>query len=210
MISVPTEITEELPPELAASSGARGWVLFDGECSFCRGWVARVEPVLRPRGFVFLPLQTPWVRAFFNLPEEVLLSEMRVVLRTGESFGGADAVIELGKSVWWARPLVALAHLSGAKALLRASYRAIAARRQCLSGGCGLGPLTDQGNPENSNGSVDVLPETKNLGVESIEHYGFRAKARPFGGFTAGLKPRPSGLSSSSSPINSKWRLWAS
>jgi len=129
----------------------RGWVLFDEQCAFCRSCVRRLEPILGPRGFAFLPLQTPWVRAFFGLPEDKLLGEMRVVVRSRESFGGADAVIELAKRVWWAWPLVAFAQLPGARRLLRAGYRAVAARRQCLSGACTLPrtPVTTESeNPE--------------------------------------------------------------
>ena len=116
----------------------RGWVLFDGNCRFCLGWARRLQPLLRPRGFDFLPLQTPWVRAHFNLPEEELLGEMRVLMRNSETFGGADAAIHLARYIWWALPLVAVARIPGMRVLLRAAYRSLAARRQCLSGACAL------------------------------------------------------------------------
>jgi predicted DCC family thiol-disulfide oxidoreductase YuxK len=118
--------------------GFRGWVLFDGECEFCRTWARRMERVLAGRGFLFIPLQTPWVRAFFHLPEDVLLGEMRLLLTNGKAFGGADAIVELGKHVSWGWPLVALAQVPGVRPLLRAAYRSIAARRQCLSGRCAM------------------------------------------------------------------------
>jgi hypothetical protein len=109
-----------------------------------------MKPVLAPRGFAFVPLQTPWVRAFFHLPEDELLSEMRVVFSTGDNwrdgqnervgraFGGADAIVELAKHVWWAWPLVALAQIPRARRLLRAGYRAVAARRYCVNGTCAV------------------------------------------------------------------------
>src|SRR5271168_5266353 len=142
-ISVSTEITE------GNVTGRRGWVLYDGDCQFCLGWVRRMKPILVPRGFEFLPLQTPWVRAFFHLPEAELLSEMRVVFNTinnrnnensacQRSFGGADAVIELAKHVWWAWPLAALAQIPIARNFLRERYRAIAARRYCANGACAV------------------------------------------------------------------------
>jgi predicted DCC family thiol-disulfide oxidoreductase YuxK len=118
--------------------GFRGWVLFDGDCEFCRTWAHRMERVLAGRGFLFIPLQTPWVRAFFHLPEDVLLGEMRVLLTNGKAFGGADAIVELGKHVGWGWPLVALAQVPGVRHSLRAAYRLIAARRQCLSGACAI------------------------------------------------------------------------
>jgi len=140
MISVHSENSDDnagaLQPPLPARF--RGWILFDAHCNFCRQCVSLLEPIFAHRGFVFLPLQTPWVRAFFHLPEEKLLGEMRLLLRNNQSFGGADAVIELAKSVWWAWPLVAFAHLPAARPLLRAAYRAVAARRNCLSGSCSV------------------------------------------------------------------------
>jgi predicted DCC family thiol-disulfide oxidoreductase YuxK len=141
-ISVSTEITEE------NVTGRRGWVLYDGDCQFCIGWVRWMKPVLVPRGFEFLPLQTPWVRAFFNLPEAKLLGEMRVVFSklgnrnngrgwcAGQAFGGADAIVELAKYVWWAWPLVAVAQIPIVRDFLRARYRAIAGRRYCVNGTC--------------------------------------------------------------------------
>jgi lipase maturation factor 1 len=129
-ISVSTEITDE------DRKPSRGWVLFDGDCQFCRRWVARIEPVLAPRGFVFLSLQTPWVRNFFHLPEDQLLGEMRVLLRNGQTYGGADAIIALAKYVWWSWPLVALVHIPGVRRALRAAYRRVAARRHCINGAC--------------------------------------------------------------------------
>lgn len=130
MISVFTEMSD------ASQKPDCGWVLFDGECPFCRSWVRRVQPILAPRGFAFIPLQTPWVRAHFDLPEEQLLSEMRVLLRTGETYGGAGAIVVLAKYVWWAWPLVGLAYVPGMRRLLGAAYRHVATRRYCLNGAC--------------------------------------------------------------------------
>src|ERR1700719_2375474 len=144
-ISISTETTE------AGTRPSRGWILYDGECQFCLGWTRRMKPILAPRGFAFLPLQTPWVRAFFHLPEAELLSEMRVVFskldnfKTGndgrsdcvaQSLGGADAIVELAKHVWWAWPLVAFAQIPGTRRLLRTRYRAIAEWRYCVDGRC--------------------------------------------------------------------------
>lgn len=131
-ISVHTEITE------AQATRFRGYVLFDGECPFCRRSTARMSRILSSRGFEFLPLQTQWVRGFFHLSEEKLLGEMRLLLRNGESFGGADAIVQLAKYVWWGWPLVAVAQIPFVRRLLRAAYRRIAARRKCLNGACVL------------------------------------------------------------------------
>jgi len=83
-----------------------------------------------------MPLQTPWVRRYFHMPEERLLSEMRVVLRNGERYGGADAILALAKFVWWAWPLVVAAQIPGVRVLLRLVYRYAAARRYCVARTC--------------------------------------------------------------------------
>jgi lipase maturation factor 1 len=148
MISVVTEMTD------ATTMPSQGWVLFDGDCQFCRRWVTRMEPILAPRGFVFLPLQTPWVRAFFHFPENQLLGEMRVLLRNGETYGGADAIIALARYVWWAWPLVALAQVPGVRRAIRAAYRRVAARRLCLSGACSVGRDTNLPVPPTGEGGL--------------------------------------------------------
>jgi predicted DCC family thiol-disulfide oxidoreductase YuxK len=131
-ISVSTERTETQPTSFL------GWALFDGDCPFCRRWASRLEPHLAPRGFLSLPLQVPWVRAHFHLPEDELLGEMRVLMRDGDRFGGVDAILHLARHVWWTRPLVVFAQIPGVRPLLRSTYRFIAVRRACLSGTCSL------------------------------------------------------------------------
>jgi len=54
---VTTEITEQ----------NSGWVLYDGECAFCRAGVARSYRLLRRRGFKFAALQASWVAERFGL-----------------------------------------------------------------------------------------------------------------------------------------------
>jgi predicted DCC family thiol-disulfide oxidoreductase YuxK len=139
-ISVFTEMTDTKFPmgDGFGTAPQRGWILYDGECGFCLGIVRRIRGLFEPRGFAFLPLQTPWVRAEFALPEQELLGEMRLLMSNGEKFGGADAVPELGKYVWWAWPLVAIAYMPGARRLLRAAYRYVAARRYCIAGTCSI------------------------------------------------------------------------
>lgn len=162
-ISVHTEITDEqagpsgpAPSRpCAAETSSRGWIFYDGECEFCRNWVRRTEPMLGPRGFTFAPLQASWVRALLQLREEELLREMRVLLDTGESFGGADAIIEIAKCVWWTWPLAALARIPRMRGALRAAYRQIAARRSCLAAACSTRPeLSVQMHPPGEGGSV--------------------------------------------------------
>lgn len=131
MVSLISEITD--------SKGRRaraGWVFYDAECAFCVATARWLAGVIEPRGYGLAPLQDARVQALLNLPEEGLLSEMKLLTPDGRQFGGADALIHLCRDVWWARPLYALAYVPGVTPLLRAGYRWIAARRACISGKC--------------------------------------------------------------------------
>jgi predicted DCC family thiol-disulfide oxidoreductase YuxK len=114
------------------TSGTRGWILFDGECSMCRNAVRRFAPLLRRHHFGLAPLQTAWVRERLSLAEEDLLSEMRFLDTHGEVHRGADALIAIAGQVWWARPLSRLARLPPIRAACRKAYRWIARHRHCL------------------------------------------------------------------------------
>lgn len=115
-----------------------GWVLYDGDCQLCRAWAGRSYRVLRRRGFKLAALQLPWVRAKFGLGADTLLTEMRLIMANGRSFGGAEALIEIARPIWWAWPFTVFARIPGAMPLLRRAYRWLAARRDCSSGVCSL------------------------------------------------------------------------
>src|SRR5260221_653805 len=114
----------------------RGWVLYDGECRLCAGTVARFGPVLRRRHFELAPLQTPWVRERLGLKAGEMPDEMKLLAEDGRIYGGAEALLQMARLIWWARPLYALAQIPGGTVLFRAIYRQIAASRHCLNGAC--------------------------------------------------------------------------
>jgi predicted DCC family thiol-disulfide oxidoreductase YuxK len=116
-----------------------GWVLYDGECAICTRWVARFYHPLRRRGFRLAPLQTPGIAERFGLKEEGLLNEMRLVTRDGHILGGADALAEIARALWWTWPVWLAYQLPGAKPVLRAAYRWLARNRYCLGGACRIG-----------------------------------------------------------------------
>lgn len=116
----------------------KGWVLYDGECPLCRRWVGWVYRPLRRRGFKFATLQAPWVREKFKLKDNEPLREMRVITPDGRNFGGADALAELARAVWWAWPFYLSSLIPGTRAILRRGYEWIAQRRHCLGGACQL------------------------------------------------------------------------
>src|SRR2546430_4445229 len=124
MISEATEMTE--PKEFVSF---RGWIFYDRDCSLCRELALRFENVFAKRGFRFEPLQHQWVQQRLNLTSQEALAEMRVLMASGEVFGGADAVIALARQIWWAIPLAVLARASSINAFLHRFYRWIAAHR---------------------------------------------------------------------------------
>lgn len=58
-----------------------------------------------------------------------LLSELRLLRADGRCLGGAEAIVDIARHVWWGWPLVAFARWPGARRLLAAGYRWVANRR---------------------------------------------------------------------------------
>jgi predicted DCC family thiol-disulfide oxidoreductase YuxK len=125
---VHTEITETI----------QGWVFYDADCPFCTRWACRTDELLARRGWHLAPLQADWVRLRLNLKDGEPLLEMKLLTADGRILGGADAIIYVARSIWWAWPLFALAQLPGITPVLRAVYRRIAKNRFCFGGHCAL------------------------------------------------------------------------
>lgn len=125
-----TEITKQ-----TGGSGC-GWVLIDGECPMCVGLAGRLAGVFDRSGYCVAPQQTPWVRERLGLTEGEPLTELCVLSPSGQVVGGADAIVFVARSVWWAWPFVALTHIPGVMIILRAFYRRFAANRHCISNAC--------------------------------------------------------------------------
>jgi len=109
---------------------------YDGDCRFCIALAKRFEGVLAKRDIALMPLQTEGTAALFGVTQDRLLTEMRLRLREGRMFGGADAVMEIARHIWWAWPLWALSRVPGAMRPMRVVYRWIARRRGCAGGVC--------------------------------------------------------------------------
>lgn len=125
-----TEITEVF----------QGWIGYDANCAFCRRWARHTHELLAHRGWHLVPLQADWVRKRLGLAEGELPEEMKLLFADGSVLGGADALVQLAHSIWWAWPLFALAQLPGARPIMRAAYRQMAKNRYCLGGHCALPP----------------------------------------------------------------------
>lgn len=123
-----TEITENI----------RGYVFYDAACPLCRRWIRRIHRVLIRRGLHPVPLQAAWAKRTLGLADGDPLVEMKLLTRYGAIYGGADALVQITRAVWWLWPLFALAQIPGAKTLLRAAYLRLAANRPCDDGQCEL------------------------------------------------------------------------
>lgn len=117
---------------------AQGWVLYDGDCSLCTVAAARFTSMLRRHHFDLAPLQTPWVQQKLGLKPDEQLAEMKLLAANEQVFGGAEALVQIARHIWWAWPLFAIVQIPSAMILLRAIYRRVAANRHCLNGACSL------------------------------------------------------------------------
>jgi predicted DCC family thiol-disulfide oxidoreductase YuxK len=116
------------------TEAAQGWVLYDGECPLCTRAVVRFAPILRRHHFDLAPLQMPWTQKRLGLKPGDPLVEMKLLTEDGQIYGGADALAQIARRIWWAWPLYGLAQIPSAMFFFRAGYRWIAANRYCLNG----------------------------------------------------------------------------
>jgi predicted DCC family thiol-disulfide oxidoreductase YuxK len=123
-------------PDLSRHQSAGGWVLYDGECPLCTKAATRFSSLLQRHHFELAPLQAPWVQRRLELKPGEPLVEMKFLAADGRVFGGAVALLEIARRIWWAWPLFALAQIPGATPLAGWVYRRIAANRHCLGGAC--------------------------------------------------------------------------
>jgi predicted DCC family thiol-disulfide oxidoreductase YuxK len=128
-----TEITKTTDFEPAC-----GWVFYDGMCVLCRRLARRFQSTLAAQGFRLAALQEPWVNERLRLPDSELLAEMRLLTADGRVFGGAEAVIELARRIWWGWPLYACAKVPAVRRGLHRFYRSVAQRRHCRAGACAM------------------------------------------------------------------------
>ena len=132
-----------------ATKPIAGWVCYDSECAFCLGWVRRTERALGRRGFEFIPLQTPWVKARLNVTDVELMAQGRLILADSRILGGADTAVFLARNIWCLWPLWLVSKIPGAMPIIREVYRVIARNRYCIGGRCSL---------PKRNSSLDWLP----------------------------------------------------
>ena len=118
---------------------AQGWVFYDGDCGLCTRAATRFAGLLARHQFRLAPLQAEWVRAQLGLGTEEPLAEMKLWVADARVYGGAAALVQIARRIWWAWPLFAMAHLPGGMAVLNQIYRRVAANRNCLGNVCQVG-----------------------------------------------------------------------
>ncbi len=131
----------------SSAEPAKGWVLYDGECSFCSRWLLFWQPTLAKYGFNSVALQEPWVVKRLQLPPEKLLYDIRLLTRERQLVSGADVYLQVTRRIWWAWPLYAVFSLPGFNGLMRTCYRWFARNRYCVSHACGLNTTRDARDP---------------------------------------------------------------
>ena len=112
-------------------------VVFDGDCSFCRRWVARIAR-RDPNGtFEFVPRQTEGLtKRFPKLAEGDFNTGMRLITPDDVIHVGADAAYQIARRLRYWNRVAWLYHVPGIHWLTRSGYAWIAAHRQSLSGDC--------------------------------------------------------------------------
>ena len=111
-------------------------VFYDADCRFCVNAARRFERVLARNGFKLVALQAPETCTRLGILDHQLAEEMRLRLPDGSVLGGADAIAEIARCIWWASPLWALSRLPGAARLARTTYSWFARNRNCGGGVC--------------------------------------------------------------------------
>lgn len=115
---------------------ARGWLFFDADCKFCTRIARAIAPILARHKLGVAPLQDARVGELLGLSPHELLREIRFLHCDGTHFGGADAVLEVAKEIWWWRPLAWISRIPGMIGVLRSGYHWVAVQRSCAAERC--------------------------------------------------------------------------
>ena len=110
----------------------RPLLLFDGDCGFCRLWVARWRATMGDQ-VDFAPAQQEAAR-FPQVTEEAWKHSVRLVTPEGLVYSGAEAVLRTLAYVRQHRWMLwVYSHLPGARAVSKAAYRLVAGHREFFS-----------------------------------------------------------------------------
>jgi predicted DCC family thiol-disulfide oxidoreductase YuxK len=122
-------------PNDASNSPDHSWVLYDGDCNFCRSQIRLLKAFDRTSRLETMALQDPRAQELFSdLTLDEMLSQMWVLSPDGHKFGGASAVRYLSRKLPLLWPIMPILHIPGSLPLWRALYRWVARNRYRLGG----------------------------------------------------------------------------
>jgi uncharacterized protein YqjF (DUF2071 family)/predicted DCC family thiol-disulfide oxidoreductase YuxK len=126
--------------DLDRGAEPEGWVLYDAACGVCSRWAPFWAPTLARIDLSVAPLQAPWVAARLRVPPDGQLADIRLLLRDGRQFAGADVYRYVMQRLPWTYPLYLLTVVPGLRWIFDRVYRAFADRRLAISAACHLPP----------------------------------------------------------------------
>jgi predicted DCC family thiol-disulfide oxidoreductase YuxK len=115
-----------------------GWILYDGGCGFCFGWIHLWKKVVARRGFAVKDLQSASADGSLQVSRENLLDDILVLTRAGKIESGAKAYLYVARQIWWAWPFYAICSLPGFNGILWRGYRWFNRNRYRISRHCPL------------------------------------------------------------------------
>ncbi len=123
--------------EMTSAIPSKSTLVYDGNCSFCRSWVARIARRDRNDAFEFVARQTEGlIERFPKLDQGDFNTGMRLITPDGAIHVGADAAYQSARRLRYWRRIAWLYHVPGIHWLTRSVYAWIAANRQSLGGTC--------------------------------------------------------------------------
>lgn len=126
-----------MKPAMTNAIARKSTVVYDGQCSFCRRWVARIAQRDRTGAFEFVARQAKGLTMRFpRLAEGDFDTGMRLITPDSTIHVGADAAYQIACHLRYWRWIAWLYQVPGIHWLARGLYAHIAANRQSLGGDC--------------------------------------------------------------------------
>src|SRR5437762_4019262 len=114
------------------SAPAKPLLVFDGDCNFCRYWIARWRQITGDR-LDYIPFQDPSIaQRFPELPRSRFEKSVQLIQPDGSVYSGAEAVFRsLASARSW--PLWMYQNIPGAPTVTEAAYAFVARHRMLFS-----------------------------------------------------------------------------
>lgn len=116
----------------------KGWVLYDGQCGFCTGGIAKFRPLLAHYGFICEPMQSDWAVQILEASPIGQQQGIKLYTDKRQLFNGVDTFLQIARRIWWAMPVYYIAFIPPIKPIAKVIYAQIAKNRYKLAGQCKL------------------------------------------------------------------------